>query len=63
MSVPPTMPAPQPKKLEPWVIIIVIIVVACCFCFGAIGMLLAFGGPILTELGLNAILPLLMAIP
>jgi hypothetical protein len=57
------MPAPQPKKLEPWVIIIVIIVVACCFCFGAIGMLLAFGGPILTELGLNAILPLLMVIP
>lgn len=57
------MAAPQPKKLEPWVIVVVVFVVICCFCFGAIGMLLAFGGPILTEFGLNAILPLLMAIP
>ena len=57
------MPAPQPKKLEPWVIVFVVIVVACCFCFGTFGMLLAFGGPIINELGLYAILPLLMAIP
>jgi hypothetical protein len=63
MTTPPNMAAPQPRKLEPWVIVVVVIVVACCFCFGAIGMLLAFGGPILSELGLNAILLLLMAIP
>jgi hypothetical protein len=63
MTTPPNMPATQPKKLETWVIVVVVIVVACCFCFGAIGMLLAFGGPILNELKLNAILPLLMTIP
>ncbi len=63
MTTPPNMAVPQPKKLEPWVIVIVVIVVVCCFCFGVTGMLLAFGGPILSELGLNATLPLLMAIP
>jgi hypothetical protein len=63
MTTPPNVPAAQPKKPETWVIVIVVIMVICCFCFGAIGMLLAFGGPILTELGLNAVLPLLMAIP
>ena len=43
-------------------IIVVVVVVACCLCFGAIGLLLAFGEPILTEIGLGAILPILMSI-
>ena len=63
MTTPPNRSAPQPKKLEPWVIVVVVIVVACCLCFGAIGLLLAFGEPILTEIGFRALLPILMSIP
>jgi hypothetical protein len=44
-------PAPAPKLTNPWIIAIVIIVVVCCFCFGALGLLLAFIEPILNELG------------
>ena len=41
-----------PQKTPPWVIVIVVVVLLCCFCVGAIGLLLAFGGPILNEMGL-----------
>jgi hypothetical protein len=61
MTVPPGTTATPAKKPETWVIIIVVIVVACCCCFGAIGLLLAFGGPILNELGLTSMLPILAA--
>jgi len=54
---PPLGAAPKPK---PWVIVIAVIVVLCCFCIGAIGLLFAFGEPILKGLGLlNALLPTL----
>jgi hypothetical protein len=49
-------PAPAPKKTHPWIIVIVMLVILCCFCVGAIGLLLAFGGPILNELGLIHVL-------
>jgi hypothetical protein len=45
-------PAPPPQKVNPWIIAIVVIVVLCCFCIGVIGLLSAFGGPILHELGI-----------
>jgi hypothetical protein len=43
---------PTTKGTSPWIIVIVIIVVLCCFCIGSIGLLFAFGGPILNELGI-----------
>jgi hypothetical protein len=43
---------PIAKGTNPWIIVIVVIVVLCCFCIGAIGLLFAFGGPILNELGI-----------
>jgi hypothetical protein len=53
-------PASAPKPINPWVIVIVVIVLVCCFCFGALGLLLAFGEPILQELGLiSALLPVM----
>jgi hypothetical protein len=49
----PTLPAPAaPQKTNPWLVIILVSVVLCCFCIGLIGLLIAFGGPILNELGL-----------
>jgi hypothetical protein len=48
----PVPPPSGPQKTNPWVIVIVVIVILCCFCVGAIGLLFAFGGPILNELGL-----------
>jgi hypothetical protein len=54
-------PASAPKPVNPWVIIIVVIVLVCCFCFGVVGLLLAFGGPILQNLVL--ISALLSAMP
>ena len=54
-------PAAAPPKTNPWIIAVVAIVVSCCFCIGAIGLLLAFGEPILKGLGLlQAMLPALM---
>ncbi len=47
-------PPPAPQKLAPWIIVVVVIVVVCCFCVGAIGLLAAFGEPILHELGFSA---------
>jgi flagellar basal body-associated protein FliL len=43
---------PTTKGTSLWIIVIVVIVVLCCFCIGAIGLLFAFGGPILNELGI-----------
>jgi hypothetical protein len=55
--VPP--PAPQPSKLPAWAIVLIVFVVLCCCSIGAIGLILAFGGGILQELGLYTLLPLL----
>ena len=55
---PPSSPAPQ--KLKPWVIVLAVAVVVCCFCVGVIGLILAFGDPILQELGLSASFPSLL---
>jgi hypothetical protein len=58
----PAIPSPtDPKKTNPWIIVIAGCVLLCCFCIGATGLLFAFGGPILNELGLvHALLPSLM---
>jgi len=55
--------SPAPQKTKTWVIVVVVIVVLCCLCFGAIGLLIAFGLPVLNELGLYALLPILAALP
>lgn len=47
----PLPPPTAPTKLQPWVIVVAVVVVLCCLCVGALGLLFAFGGPILTELG------------
>ena len=55
------IPVTSPQKTNPWIIIVVVIAVLCCFCIGIIGLLFAFGGPILNELGLlHALMPSLM---
>ena len=51
----PISSSPTPNK--PWVIVIVVIVVLCCLCLGAIGLLIAFGQPLLQSLGLTSWLP------
>lgn len=43
----PQTPAPAPKGTNPWGIMIIAIVVFCCGCFGMLGLLIAFGQPIL----------------
>jgi len=48
----PIPPLSAPRKMEPWVIVVVVLVGLCCLCVGATGLLFAFGGPILNELGL-----------
>jgi hypothetical protein len=48
----PLPPASAPQKVNPWIIVIVVIVALCCLCVGMTGLLFAFGGPILNELGL-----------
>jgi hypothetical protein len=56
----PQLPPPTaPQKTNPWIIVIAVTVLVCCSCFGAIGLLIAFGEPILHELGLYALLPVL----
>ena len=55
----PLPPPTAPQKVNPWIIVIAVIVVLCCFCVGAIGLLFAFGEPILHELGLYTLLPVL----
>jgi hypothetical protein len=57
----PLPPATNPPNTNAWLFIIVGLVVLCCFCVGAIGLLIAFGKPILNELGLiHAQLPALI---
>ena len=53
-SEPTSAPPPAPAKTNPWVIAAAVAVVLCCGCFGVVGLLLAFGGDILEELGLAA---------
>lgn len=58
-------PFPQPpekKKIPTATIVIAVIVLMCCCCFGMIGLLLAFGDPILSELGLYGFVPPLVAL-
>ena len=45
-------PPAAPHKTNPWVIVLLVLVLLCCFCIGTLGLLLAFGGPLLNELGL-----------
>jgi hypothetical protein len=56
-------PSSVPQKTNTWIIVIVVCVVLCCFCVGGIGLLLAFGEPILNELGLYILLPILTLFP
>jgi hypothetical protein len=54
-----TPPPAAPQKNNTWLIVILACVVLCCFCVGATGLLFAFGEPILNELGLYTVLPVL----
>jgi hypothetical protein len=57
----PVPPASHSPKINPWLIVIVSCVLLCCFCIGATGLLIAFGEPILNELGLlQAYIPILV---
>jgi hypothetical protein len=53
----PLPPSSTSQKTNTWLIIFVVIVVLCCFCVGTIGLLIAFGEPILNELGIYTLLP------
>jgi hypothetical protein len=59
----PLPPSFTTRRINPWLIVIVVCVVLCCFCIGLIGLLIAFGEPILNSLGLNNLLPVLTPIP
>ena len=61
-GLPPVNPT-APAKIQPWAIILIVIAVLCCFCIGGLGLLIAFGEPILHELGLYALLPVLAILP
>jgi len=63
IGVPPGPPPPPPPKNRTWMIIVAVIVVFCCCCFGSVGLILAFGGDILYELGFYALLPVLTVLP
>ena len=57
------LPPAQPQKTQPWVIAILVIVFLCCCCAGAVGLLIAFGEPVLNELGIiQSWLPGLMSV-
>ena len=66
MMVPPDPPSVPPagvpplQKTNPWVFIIAAIVVLCCACTGITGLLIAFGPEVMHELGLVAVLPLIV---
>ena len=51
-GIPPAPAAPQ--KPSPWVIAIVVIVLLCCCCMAALGLLIAFGQPVLNSLGIQS---------
>ena len=55
-SPPLPAPAPTPQKTNPWIYIVAAVILICCFCFGVVGLLLAFGPEILHELGLSSLL-------
>lgn len=42
----------HPSKPNLWLIAGVVVVVLCCACFGALGLILAFGEDLLNALGL-----------
>jgi hypothetical protein len=52
----PASAPPGPAQLQPWAIVVIVLVVAGCACFGVLGLLLAFGDPILQQLGLTSLL-------
>jgi len=56
-SPPLQAPAPAPQKTNPWIYIVAAVILVCCLCFGAVGLLLAFGPEILHEFGLSSLLP------
>jgi hypothetical protein len=49
--------AAPPQKPKPWVIAVVVIVLLCCCCMAALGLLIAFGQPVLNSLGIQSWLP------
>jgi hypothetical protein len=55
-------PAASPSRLPTWVIVVIVFVVLCCCCFGALGLIIAFLGPIKQQLGLAFLLPLAASI-
>ncbi len=59
---PVPLPAPTPKKTNPWIIAILVVVVLCCGCFGVVGLLVGFWDPIRQELGLSAIIQSLQSL-
>jgi len=59
----PLPPSSASRRKNPWPIVILVCVVLCCFCIGLIGLLIAFGEPILNSLGLNNLLPVLTPVP
>ncbi|HEY5156831.1 MAG TPA: hypothetical protein VII93_02565 [Anaerolineales bacterium] len=52
----PPAPAP-PQKPNLWIIAVVVIVLLCCCCMAALGLLIAFGQPVLNSLGIQSWLP------
>ena len=38
--------------MQPWIVIVALVVLLCCLCVGALGLLFAFGGPVLNTLGI-----------
>ena len=47
--------AAQPAGHPTWVIVLIIVLVSCCCLFGLVGLVIAFGGPLLQELGLYSL--------
>jgi len=46
-------PAPPKKSNNALAVVIAVVIVLCCGCFGALGLIIAFWQPILSELGLG----------
>ena len=46
-------PAPPKKSNTALIAVIVAVIILCCGCFGALGLIIAFWQPILSELGLG----------
>jgi hypothetical protein len=56
------LPPTAPQKTNPWIIVIAVIVVICLLFVGLAGLLIAFGEPLLHELGMKATLPILFSL-